>query len=455
LVLIRGSATRKKEFMKVQGKKDARLKGRWRTLSALGAGFFVDQGEGQAMSVLFPAIRDALNFGYGGLGQIAGWRNLIQSVSAPFWGYIADRYSRKWIIVFGTGLWGLWTFACGLVQTYEQLFWIRVIAGIGLGCLLPPTFSIVSDLFGPKERGRAMGTLGSIGFVGIIISVIALGWMVDKPGLGWRWGFFTLGIASVLSGVIIAILVREPPRGAAEPELEGNITEAEAMLYRIKFSDVKEILKIPTMWVTFVQGIFGVAPWVVMGAYLVTWLVDERDIPQGRAPMVFAVIIVGQAVAQILGGWIADWMHGRDPNRGRIIVSQFSIFNGVWMTAVLFSIKMSFLPLMVIALLMGMMIGWAGKGGRDPILQAVLRPELRSTAWALIAAVEGGLSALAAFLAGALAENYGLNLAMLLCVPLSWSLLFLCWFAYYYTYPRDAERLRGQMAARDVELHGE
>ena len=48
-------------------------RGRWRTLTALSSGYFVDQGEGQAMSVLFPAIRDALSFGYGGLGQIAGW----------------------------------------------------------------------------------------------------------------------------------------------------------------------------------------------------------------------------------------------------------------------------------------------------------------------------------------------------------------------------------------------
>jgi len=94
--------------------------GRWRTLVALASGYFIDQGEGQAMSVLFPAIRDALGFGYGGLGQIAGWRNLIQALSAPLWGFVADRTSRKWIIVFGTGLWGLWTLACGFVTSYEH-----------------------------------------------------------------------------------------------------------------------------------------------------------------------------------------------------------------------------------------------------------------------------------------------------------------------------------------------
>jgi MFS family permease len=425
---------------------------RWRTLAALASGYFIDQGEGQAMSVLYPAIRDALNFGYDSLGQIAGWRNLLQAVSAPFWGFVADRTSRKWVIVFGTGLWGLWTLACGFVISFEQLFWVRIIAGLGLGCLLPPTFSIISDLFGPEERGRANGFLGSAGFVGVILSVLVLGWMAAAPGLGWRWGFYVLGAASVLSGVIITIFVKEPPRGAAEPELAGSITEADALRFRIQLADVSEILAIPTMWVTFVQGVFGVTPWVVMGAYLVTWLVDERSIPQAQAPMVFAVIIIGQAVAQLLGGVIADWAHRRSPKRGRIVVSQISILNGVWMTAVLFSVPLGFVPLMIVGLLMGCMIGWAGKGGRDPILQSVLRPELRSTAWAMIAAVEGGLSALSAFLAGWLAVKYGLQTAMLVCVPASWVLLFLCWFGYYFTYPRDEARLRAAMAERRQAL---
>ena len=80
---------------------------------------------------------------------------------------------------------------------------------------------------GPEERGRANGFLGSSGFVGVIVSVLVLGWMLGVPGLGWRWGFYVLGGASVLSGVIIAIFVKEPPRGAAEPELAGSITEAD------------------------------------------------------------------------------------------------------------------------------------------------------------------------------------------------------------------------------------
>ncbi len=434
------------------GKENLVKKQRTKNLFALAAGNFVDQGEGQALSVLFPAIRSALNIGYGELGVLSGWRNLVQSVSSPLWGYLADRFSRKWIVVFGTGIWGIWTLACGFAGNYDELFWLRTISAVGLGCLLPPTFSMIADMYGPEERGRANGILGSIGFLGIILSVLILGWILGIPSLGWRWGFFVLGAASILSGILIALLVKEPARGAAEPELKNHLEVSDAAQFRIKPADVLEILRIPTMWVTFIQGIFGTAPWVVMGTYLVTWLVDQRGIAENTAPTVFAVILIGQAVAQYAGGIIADAMHRRDPLRGRIIISQVSILNGVWMTAVIFSVPMGFLPLLLFSLLTGCLIGWAGKGGRDPILQAVLRPELRSTAWSMIAAVEGGLSALSAFLSGWLAVTYGLSAAMILCVPVSWFILFLCWFGYYITFPRDSARLRAEMAKRSLLL---
>ena len=55
-------------------------------------------------------------------------------------------------------------------------------------------------------------------------------------------------------------------------------------------------------------------------------------------------------------------------------------------------------------------------------------------------------------IAGWLADQYGINTALLLCVPGSWALLWLCWFAFYRTYPKDAARLRAEMAFRRQEI---
>ena len=103
-------------------------KSRWRTMVALAFGYFVDQGEAQAMSVLFPTLRALWGLSFADLGLVGTIRNLLQSISAPFWGYISDRYPRKNVIVFGTGVWGIWTLLVGFTQNFGQLLWIRAIS---------------------------------------------------------------------------------------------------------------------------------------------------------------------------------------------------------------------------------------------------------------------------------------------------------------------------------------
>ena len=58
---------------------------------------------------------------------------------------------------------GLWTAAVGLTQNFGQLLTIRAISGIGLGCLMPATFSIMSDTFPPKDRGKSLGIMEATG----------------------------------------------------------------------------------------------------------------------------------------------------------------------------------------------------------------------------------------------------------------------------------------------------
>jgi MFS family permease len=118
---------------------------------------------------------------------------------------------------------------------------------VGLGCLMPATFSLISDAYPPQQRGRALGTLEGIGVLGIVIGTVSLG-MVASGAL-WRWSFFLLGGFSVLSGLLVWLLVEEPVRGAAEPELAVKITAEEAAHYKVSGRHMIDVLRIPTIWV--------------------------------------------------------------------------------------------------------------------------------------------------------------------------------------------------------------
>jgi len=426
--------------------------GRWRTLLALAFGYFIDQGEAQAMSVLFPTLQDLWGLSYTNLGTIGTIRNILQSVSAPFWGFAADRFSRKKVIVFGTGVWGLWTLFCGLTQNFGQLLAVRAISGIGLGCLMPATFSLMSDTFPPKQRGRALGMLEGMGVLGIVIGTLGLG-MLASPEL-WRWGFVLLGGFSVLSGLLVWLLVDEPVRGAAEPELAGKITAEAAAQYRVKASDVPRVLAIPTIWVAIAQGLAGTMPWVVMGLYMITWLVRERGLEEQTATVAFAGIVIGTAISNVVGGFLGDMAEERSPQYGRAVVGQVSILTGIPLTYVLFTQTESwpFPALVALCFCTALLISWAGKGSKEPMMQGVTPPELRASAFAMVTFIESGFAAIAAFVAGSLADRIGFTQALLWTIPFPWLICGALYTLFYWAYPRDSAKLRARMAERAEEL---
>jgi predicted MFS family arabinose efflux permease len=436
---------------------------RWKTLFALAFGYFIDQGEGQTISVLFPTIQKLWGLDYQALGLIGTIRSLLQALSAPFWGYAADKLPRKHVIIFGTGLWGIWTVFCGFTQNFGQLLVIRAISGLGLGCLMPATFSLMSDTFPPRQRGRALGLMEAIGVLGIVVGTVGLGFLAT-PTL-WRWGFFMLGGFSVLSGVVVALFVKEPTRGAAEPELAGKITAEQAAQYAIRFSDVPKVLTIPTIWVAILQGLAGSMPWVVLGLYLITWMVDVRgmteaivfDHPHGSATLAFSGIVIGTAISNVIGGILGDWAEGVNPKYGRTVVGQLSIFFGIPLSYIMLTtaVTWDFWPFFFLCFVTALLISWPGKGAKEPMMQGAVPPELRGTAFAMTTFVESGFAALVALVAGRLADRIGFTQAMLWTIPFPWIICFVLYSLFYWAYPKDTAKLRALMAARAVEIEGD
>lgn len=419
-----------------------------RILAALGFGFFIDSAEDQALPMLFPAVRDSLGLNYAALSVINSIRIIFQTFSGPFWGMLADRYNRKWILVIGTGLWGAWTLATGLVSDYYSLLVVRVIACLGLGALYPAAFSMLADVFGPQRRGRAMGTISAIGMFGIVIGAFAFGEVLNIPEVGWRYAFIGLGATSILSGVVIALLIKDPVRGAAEPELATIITESAASQFRFQLKDVLEVMRSRTVWVNFIQGIFVITPINALAAFFVTWLVDDRGFSEADAPLIFGAIVISLAVGSLVGGMVADWADERWPKYGRILVSQFSILAALPAMWLLLMKAVALVPILVLASIAGFFLDWTRRGVKQPLVQNVTRPELRATAMALTEFFQGTVASIVILLFGNFADQYGLTRTLMVLAVGFWTTGLVVACGYYFVYPREAEALRRQMADR-------
>ncbi len=423
-----------------------------RNLFALALGYFVDQGEAQSMSIFSPVLRQIWGLSVGNLSWITFVRSLLQSLSSPFWGYLADKYSRKKVLFWGTGFWGLWTILVGLTQNFNQLILVRVISGIGLGCLMPATFSIMADTFAPKVRGRMLGYLEGIGVLGIIIFTLGLGTLATPDH--WRYGFVILGSASIISGIIILLFVDEPIRGQAEPEMKGKLTQEQADRFKVRFEDLQEVLKIPTIRVAIVQGLAGSMPWVILGAFLILWLVENHGLSTQQAPLVFGVMLIGTALSNVIGGYLGDWAEQRNPNYGRTIIGQLSVIFGIPLTAYLLleTNDWDIVPLTAFCFFIGLLISWPGKGAKEPMMAAGVPPELRSTAFAMTMFIESGFAAIVALIFGQIADRIDLQTAMFWTIPIPWIFCAILFSGFYFTYPKDRLKLKQLLEQRAKEL---
>jgi hypothetical protein len=95
-----------------------------------------------------------------------------------------------------------------------------------------------------------------------------------------------------------------------------------------------------------------------------------------------------------------------------------------------------------------LLISWPGKGAKEPMMQGVVPPELRGTAFSMTTFIESGFAAIAGVIAGSLADRIGLTQALLWTVPFPWIICAILFSLFYLTYPQDSEKLREQMAER-------
>ncbi len=430
----------------------ARPKRRWASVLALSSAAFVDSSEDQALSVLWPNMHRTLGLTVGQLGPVLGIAGVVRTLTLPFWGYVADHFSRKALLVLITGIWGLWTAAVGLVDSLPQLVAVRVMSSLGLGVLWPTAFSLLSDLFSSKERGRAAGIMAAVSFTGSIAAFGILPAIAVASPEAWRTGFVVMGLASSFTGLLL-LVVNDPPRGSAEPELSDVINEDMVARYAFRLSDLPVIAKVRTWWVLLVHTAIDNLSLSILYGWAFTWL-DSIGL-SGSGFIIVALMAVGNLTGHLLFGWLGDVLEQRYHRRGRPVMALVGLTVTVPALAALIGVGSSNTQyLFIFGMIAGIALSSVDTGARWPIAQAVLRPELRATGRASIDMVVGVLGAIMVSFSGFVADRVGVVTMMLLLVPLPKLLGALSWIPVLWTYGEDRQALHETLQARRLEYVG-
>jgi MFS family permease len=136
-------------------------------------------------------------------GLVLGCFKWTYAVLSPFGGYIADRFSKRYVIGGSLLVWSMVTWWTGHVSTFHELMAARALMGISEAFYIPAALALISEYHLGPTRSRAVGVHQAGIYVGQILGGFA-GYMADSPDHGWRWMFSTCGMIGVIYAIPLA-----------------------------------------------------------------------------------------------------------------------------------------------------------------------------------------------------------------------------------------------------------
>lgn len=340
---------------------------------------------------MLAAMKFSVMHDVAGVGSEAHWGTIlalfkwVYAVLRPIGGYIADRYSRRHVIVASLFVWSAVTWFTGHVTTYEQLLVTRALMGISEAFYIPAALALIADYHVGPTRSRAVGAHQMGIYVGVIVGGFS-GYVADSPDHGWRWAFSLCGWVGLLYALPLFFLIRNPVRqvsNAGHPAITplGALRE---LLTNGSFILLVLYFTLPAL-----------AGWVVRD-WMPAILKTEFQIGQGKAGVSATLFWqVAAIVGAIAGGWLADrWT--RRTRRGRIYTSAIGMSLIIpAMFGVGYSPQTGALWV-AIAFLLLFGLGWGFFDCNNmPILCQITRPELRSTGYGIMNLVSIGCGGIA------------------------------------------------------------
>ena len=216
-------------------------------------------------------------------------------IAAPFVGPLADRYSRKLIIVLGAVFWSGLTLLTAVTHNYTELLIRHTLVGVGEATFVTIAPTFVADLFHENVRGRILGVFYLAIPVGSAAGYLLGGYLA--PTHGWRFPFY---IAAV-PGFVLALLVlflKEPPRGQFDSLQETPERGTVLGLFR------NPAFLTATLGMAFMTySLGGIQVWMPQFLY------SERHFTLEKANLLFGgIIVIDGFVASLAGGWLGDYL---------------------------------------------------------------------------------------------------------------------------------------------------
>lgn len=351
-----------------------------------------------ALNFLMPFVQPDLDLSNTQVGVFSSALSLTWALSGLLVGRISDRMgSKKPVIVIATVAFCLCSFVSGIASSFLMLLGSRLLMGAAEGGVMPVSHAMIVSEVAPERRGLAMGVAQNLGSNLLGSGLAPLLLVPIAVAYGWRTGFYMAAIPGLVTAALIWFTLREPK--AAAHEDRPVVTLREAFAHR-------------NVVICTLLSILLVSYLVVCWAFMPLYLTKARGFSPDTMSWLMATLGISAGIGAFVVPAISDAI-GRKP------VMVFFSFLGVmlplgglyfegstWVLAGLF------------------FFGW-GLNGIFPLFMATVPaesvdPRLTATLTGVVMGtgeVLGGV--LSPFLAGLLADAYGLTAVLWLMLVLT------------------------------------
>lgn len=309
---------------------------------------------------------------FGALMAVFLW---IYGIVSPFAGVVADRVSRKKLVVGSLFVWSAVTYLMGYASDFTQLYWLRALMGVSEALYIPSALSLIADWHEGKSRSLAIG----IHMTGLYVGQAVGGFGATIAAtFSWHSTFYWFGIIGIAYSVVLALLLHDKPKAAVAASPNPATLMKKESLWR----GLSVVLSTWAFWVILIYFAVPSLPGWATKNWLPTLFADNLGLDMAQAgPMSTITIAASSFVGVLLGGVMSDKWVLRNI-RGRIYTSAIGL--GMTIPAlVLLGFGHSVVAVVGAGMLFGIGFGMFDANNM-PILCQIISAKYRATAYGVM-----------------------------------------------------------------------
>jgi len=367
----------------------------------------IDYIDRQIIVSMFPHLKEEFGLSDTQLGGLVSIVALAVGVGVFPVAILVDRWSRtRGIMVMGT-VWSLATMACGWATSYTQLFFSRMMVGVGEAGYGPAGSALLSSKFPASMRGFILGAFQSAAGIGSILGVVLGAWITAQ--WGWRAAFGIVGVP----GLVLALMFWFVPdyKTVAVQGRAADRPTVGALLVAV----YKELRSSRTALFMSLGGAMQLAVISTMTTWLPSFFNRVHGFSTQQSGGMTAIAILAFAIGAAVWGKVIDRVGLKNPTYKMHTLSLLSIA-----TTITFMVAFGALPVgkgQIACIVLGGFLMSCTLGTVLSITLDVIHPAFRATAAAFTTLVGNLGIATGPFVLGVLSDRLGLKTALTL-VPL-------------------------------------